>query len=179
MLYGRSPSSEHPLPLSLPDILSAIKSFKSGFTIGEGKNIAGYIHVRDLARMYFLLLASALNPKPAQTSALPHDIWGPQAYYFATAEDLSFKDYMTMIVKVLHGLGVVETTDLQQINTSGAVKDDGSLVGVPPPDFWAPYIPIMFGFNMRARSTRARALGWQPVAPKVEETLEDVLKASL
>ncbi|KAE9365761.1 NAD(P)-binding protein [Stipitochalara longipes BDJ] len=180
-VYGRSPATEHPLPLTLPEVVTAIKSINSGFTISKGANISGYIHVVDLARIYLLLLSSALSPQSSQSSAVSlHEIWGPQAYYFGTGdEELSFVDYMTLIVGHLHELGALETKTLQQIDVNDAAKASGASTGIPPPDSWAMHIAIMFGVNMRVRSTRARRLGWQPVEPKVEETLEDVIHAYL
>jgi len=179
-VYGRSPATEHPLPLTVPDIVTAIKSINSGFTISEGKNISSYIHVLDCARIYLLLLSSSLGPNSSQSPVPLHEIWGPQAYYFAASdEELSWVDYMTMIVNNLHKMGILETRTIQQIDTNDAAKASGASTGIPPPDSWAMHIAIAFGVNMRVRSTRARKLGWQPVEPKVEDTLEDVLHAYL
>jgi nucleoside-diphosphate-sugar epimerase len=173
-VYGRSPSIEHPLPLTLPEIITAIKSINSGFTISKGSNMSSYIHVVDLARIYLHLLSSALDNTTSDTS----DIWGPQAYYFGSGdEELSFRDYMSLIVDKLHDLGVLGEKTIQQVNTNDAAKASGASTGIPAPDSWAMHIAIMFGVNMRVRSTRARTLGWKPVEPEVDETLEDVLQA--
>jgi hypothetical protein len=115
LLYGLSPSIEHPLPLTLPNIMNAIKSISSGFSISVGKNLSACIHVMDLARLYLLLVAHAFHP---QTSDSTEEIWGPKAYYFGTGEELSFLEFMTATVLILKERGILETNEIKQVGMS-------------------------------------------------------------
>ncbi|EPE35559.1 NAD(P)-binding Rossmann-fold containing protein [Glarea lozoyensis ATCC 20868] len=44
MVYGLSPSVEHPFPLTFPEYLKGIRSLGNGFTISNGANVMGYVH---------------------------------------------------------------------------------------------------------------------------------------
>jgi len=172
VVYGISPSIEHPLPITLPDIMNAIKFKNSGWTIGPGNNISSYIHVMDMARVYIMLVSHALDPTlPVQTS----DIWGPKAYYFGSSEELSFLEYMTSIMKVLRKHNYLHTDQILQIDVKQAANATGASTTTQPADSWASHIALLFGCNTRVRSTRAYSLGWKPEAPGVKDTLEEVI----
>ncbi|TVY50752.1 hypothetical protein LCER1_G006222 [Lachnellula cervina] len=183
-VYGLSPSRVHPLPLSLPLILKPIRALSSGFSISSGQNIQSYIHVVDLARMYLLLLSNALPQSQAGADTDPEtQIWGPEAYYFAEQEELPFREFMELLVLVLQKHGQLTRSEIKEINVSAVAEAMGVANGVPEPepepDSWALHVAIMFGTNMRVRSSRARALGWKPLDSGVAQTLDEVLRRYL
>ncbi|KAF7940095.1 uncharacterized protein EAE98_000222 [Botrytis deweyae] len=162
VVHGLSPSPLHPTPISLPPLLSAITTTHSGFTISPTTNLQSHIHVLDLAQIYLSLLSSALNdpfPDPQK--------WGPEAFYFAASEDLSFGEYMTFLISKLSNppYKLVHETQIKELPFSEAVKVVGTLTA------------YLFGINMQVRCTRAKeVLGWVPRAKKVEEGLDEVLE---
>ncbi|QSZ33407.1 hypothetical protein DSL72_004975 [Monilinia vaccinii-corymbosi] len=162
IIYGLSPSPLHPTPLTLPIALRSITKTNSGFTISSGTNIQGHIHVLDVARIYLLLIDDALqNPASSDPSK-----WGPVAYYFATSEDLSSREYMTCLVSHLstHPSNLIRVTGIKELQFSEAIE----VIGKSNATF--------FGVNMRARSTRAKeVLGWSPREKRVGEVLGEVL----
>jgi len=176
VIYGVSPSIEHPLPLTLPELMNAIKSTSSGWTIKEGKNISGYIHVMDMARLYVLLVSHALAPS---SSVQDSEVWGPRAYYFGSSEELSFFEYMTSIVKVLKERNFIQTDEIRQIDVKQAAQATGASITAQPVDSWVHHIVLLFGCNTRVRSTRAYSLGWKPEGPGVKDTLEEVINMYL
>jgi len=176
VVYGVGPSIEHPLPLTIPDLMNAVDSMKSGWTIGSGHNISGYVHVLDIARLYVLLVSNALTPSSFVQES---DVWGPKAYYFASSEELSFQDYMTSIVEVLRKRNFLQTNQMQHIDVNRAANATGASTTTHPADSWAKHIAILFGCNTRVRSTRAHKLGWKPEEPGVKETIEEVINMYL
>jgi nucleoside-diphosphate-sugar epimerase len=175
-VYGLSPSIDHPLPLTFEPILSAIKGVGQGFTISAGKNIQSFIHVVDQAKFYLILLSDAIKSLTTGEETNP-SFWGPDAYYFGGDEELSFKDYMTALVKVLKSKGIIETEELKTIDVETAAKASGAEeLGA---DSWGKEIAIMMGTDMRVRSTRGIGIGWKFEEPKVRDTLEDVVSRYL
>ncbi|TVY13526.1 hypothetical protein LARI1_G009128 [Lachnellula arida] len=180
VVYGLSPSRVHPLPLSLPLIMKPIRALSSGFSISSGKNIQSYIHVVDVARMYLLLLSHALQQSQASAETKPEThIWGPEAYYFAEQEELSFKEFMELVLLALQKHGQLAGSEIKEIDVGEVAEAMGIANGLPEPDSWAMHVAIMFGTNMRVRSSRARALGWKPQDAGVAQTLDEVLRRYL
>jgi hypothetical protein len=170
------------LPLTIPDVVRAIKNAGGGFTIREGLNLHSYIHTLDLAEIYLILVSDALGERSSQAEASGEEpeIWGPRAYYFGGAEEILFADYMAGIVSVLVEKGVIKDTTLRKLDIETAARASGAVPTTPdgpapPPDSWAMHIAIMFGVDMRVRSTRASKLGWQPRQPSLRDTLEEVI----
>jgi len=171
-VYGLGPSSIHPFPLILPELLKTIRTLGSGFSISSGNNIHSYIHVVDCARIYLLLLSHALNQVEAGNET---QIWGPEAYYFAEQEELSFREFMESLLPVLQKHGQLVGSEIKEINVNAVAEATGAAKGLPVPDSWALLIAISMGANMRVRSSRARALGWKPQEAGVAQTWDEVL----
>ena len=177
-IYGLSPSIEHPVPLTLPGILNTISKVPGGFVVSAGENLQNYVHVLDLARLYVLLVSCAIDAKELEAGL---DLWGPKAYYFGAEEELAFADFMAALVSVLNKKGIVQNETLTSINVADAAKVHlgGDSQEAPPLDSWAAHIAIMYGTDMRVRSTRAKKIGWQSRGPPVKDTLDEVVERYL
>ncbi|KAL1850404.1 hypothetical protein Daus18300_012938 [Diaporthe australafricana] len=182
---GMSPSIEHPTPITTPAILTTARAFKSGFLIAKGENTHAWIHVMDLAGIYMILVNDALATlagKPIEREASQLPLWGREAYYFCTAEDISFADFMKGLVPVLQQHGVIESPELKSVTVTDAARislagPDGEydpLAAPPPPDSWAMHIAIMYGVNMKIRPSRMERLGWKPTS-FVVDTFSEVV----
>ncbi|KAF7943153.1 hypothetical protein EAE96_011095 [Botrytis aclada] len=161
IVHGLSPSPLHPTPISLPPLLSALTTIHSGFTITPTTTQQSHIYVLDLAQIYLSLLSSALHdPSPDPQK------WGPDAFYFAAAEDLTFGEYMTFLISKLSipPYNLLHDTQIKELSFSEAANVVGTLT------------TYLFGVNMQVRCTRAKqVLGWEPRAKKVGEGLDEVL----
>jgi hypothetical protein len=139
----------------------------------------------DLARLYLLLLSHALsaldpnsNTKSNEGGAAETEIWGPKAYYFGAGPELSFLNFMTAMASILKEKGVIESQGLQRIDIDQASRASGAKDnkgGIKSPNSWAVHVAVMFGVDMRVRSSRARKLGWVPREQGVVEGLGDVV----
>lgn len=139
----------------------------------------------DLARLYLLLLSHALsaldpnsNTKSNEGGAAETQIWGPKAYYFGAGPELSFLNFMTAMASILKGKGVIESQGLQRIDIDQAARASGAKDnkgGIKPPNSWAVHVAVMFGVDMRVRSSRAGKLGWVPREQGVVEGLGHVV----
>jgi hypothetical protein len=182
---GMSPSTEHPIPITTPAILTTARALKSGFQIGRGENRHAWVHAMDLAGIYMILIDDALatlSGEPIQRAAGVLPLWGREAYYFASGEDISFAGFMRGLVPVLRQHGVVERDEVESVSVAEAARislagPDGvhdPLAPLPPADSWAMHIAIMYGVNMKIRSSRAARLGWKPTL-KVVDTFAEVV----
>ncbi|KAL0943387.1 nucleoside-diphosphate-sugar epimerase [Colletotrichum truncatum] len=175
---GMSPSIEHSTPITMPAIFLTARAFKSGWHIAEGENTHAWIDVSDLARMYLVLVGKAID---GASESEPFDIWGPDAYYFGTSEDISFGKFMKHLVPVLKENNVIETTDIKSVSVIEAAR--ASIAGSdydpdappPPPDTWAMHIAIMYGINMRVRASRMEKLGWKAEKGSIVDTFPQVV----
>lgn len=176
---GMSPSIEHPTPITTPAILTTARAFKSGFQISPGENRHAWVHVMDLARIFMILVDDALATlagKPIKREADVLPLWGREAYYFATGEDISFSDFMRGLVPVLLQHGVIESSEMKSVSVTEAARislagPDGEydpLAPPPPPDSWAMHIAIMYGVNMKIRGSRVAKLGWKATGSVVD-----------
>ncbi|KAI9703033.1 MAG: hypothetical protein M1820_006024 [Bogoriella megaspora] len=164
VVYGLNLSTENRAPITTRDILATIKELGTGFTIGKGRNVLGYVHVKDLANIYIKLLADAANG--AQQPG--RQLWGQYAYYFANSEELTFAEYMRALVENLKEAGAITTLEVKEIGTESSVVEREIVRKTS--------IKHGYGANCRCQSERAKAsLGWTPREPAVKATLVDVV----
>ena len=167
VVYGLSPSIERRIPITIQDSIKAAKQLSMGFTMSQGRNILGYVHVEDLAEIYVSLLVDAV-----QGAGSNAQLWGPQAYYFANGEEHPFAEYMEALVKNMKERGAIATDVVKR------VEPDGDLSGLEKVKEIAAV--HAFGANVRCRSDRAaKLLGWVPKGPGLIETLPEIVDLSL
>jgi nucleoside-diphosphate-sugar epimerase len=135
---------------------------------------SSHVHVLDLAHLYLLLLSSALKSQNSDAQA-EEDLWGPEAYYFAALEEISFAEFMTEMVRILRDHGIIKNEEIREIDVHQGAKASGATGEEQAADSWAMHIAIGFGIDMRCRSSRARGLGWEPKGPGVVDTLQEVV----
>ncbi|KAF2685875.1 NAD(P)-binding protein, partial [Lentithecium fluviatile CBS 122367] len=166
VVYGLSDSTENQVPITIRDIVATTKEISAGFTLAQGKNILGYVHVHDLADIYVRLFADAV--KGARRS--DQRLWGPHAYYFANGEELSFAAYMEALVKVLQDKKILFTDVVKEIGAANDVTD-WECVGKTA-------MVHGYGANVRCRSERAQTLlGWKAQGSTLIETLPETVDA--
>ncbi|KAI9719361.1 MAG: hypothetical protein M1828_006262 [Chrysothrix sp. TS-e1954] len=165
VVYGTSKSTDNPVPLTVRDIVAGIKKLSAGFTISQGRNVLGYIHIDDLADIYARLFADAKKGAKGYTPQL----WGPQAYYFAMAEDLTFSEYMEELVSVLRSTGALATQGIKDIGKESNPADRELVSKIAKTHGC--------GTNVVCRSDRATSLlGWKAKAPSVKATLPEIVR---
>ncbi|KAK6063656.1 nucleoside-diphosphate-sugar epimerase [Seiridium cupressi] len=179
---GLSPSIEHPCPITTPALFLTSRAFKSGFQIAQGENTHAWIHVHDLARMFLILVDNAIAGLSGKESGSPpFELWGPEAYYFGTSEDVSFGKFIKSLIPVLKQHGVIESTDISSVSVTEAAR--ASIGGpdynpdAPPPalDSWAMHIAIMYGINMRIRASKMEKLNWKPEKGSIIDTFPEIV----
>lgn len=168
VVYGLSASMDNPAPITLRDIVATVKALGTGFTLSQGKNILAYIHVNDLARIYVALLADALKDANDSNAAL----WGLDAYYMASCEELSFADYMQALVKELSRKGFITKDAIRRLDDRSATPELAAVHKTA--------VAHGCGVNVRCRSTRARILlGWRATEKTLLESLPEVVDVVL
>jgi nucleoside-diphosphate-sugar epimerase len=164
VVYGLSSSTENLVPITVRDIVAAVNQLSMGFVLGPGNNILEYINVDDLADIYVRLVADAVKGPTLHDPRL----WGPQAYYFANGEEMSFTTYMKALVCVLQRRGILPTnviTDVREVTDMAEraiVNKTAAIHGC--------------GMNVRCRSERAETLlFWKTKSPGLLKTLPGVV----
>lgn len=182
---GLSPSIEHPTPITTPAILTTARAFGSGFQIAQGENASAWIHVNDLANIFLVLIDDALAALAGTPTKRADELqlWGPEAYYFGVEENIVFSDFMKALTPILVEHGVVQSSDIRSVNVTEAArislagpgKEYDPLAPPPPADSWAMHISVMYGVNMRLRSSRMEKLGWKAEKGAVARSLPEVV----
>ncbi|KAJ9132120.1 NAD(P)-binding protein [Pleurostoma richardsiae] len=174
-VHGLSPSPNHPTFLTLPDVVSTMRAFDSGFVIGKGANRETFVHVVDLARMYVALVDDALCGPDEYDPRL----WGVDAYYFGGDIEMSFRDFMELFVPLAKESGIITTDEIKSLavgdpTEAAQYRNDRDI------HEWSDHIITMFGINMRCQSARARELlGYEPKEKNVAKSLSESLDAFL
>lgn len=110
-VYGIGPSEFHPAPLTTGPLLTLAKVVGAGFIMNEGKNVQGYVHVRDLARMYLAMVEDALCGVANEGSR--EELWGPQAYYWAGSQNYSGKEISVALAPVLAKYNIIPAVEVK------------------------------------------------------------------
>jgi nucleoside-diphosphate-sugar epimerase len=162
VVYGLSVGQR--VPITVRDIVATVKQLSMGFTMGDGRNIMGYIHVDDLADIYVRLVADAIKEPAERDSRL----WGQQAYYFATGEEMSFAAYMKSLVELLKMKSMIKSKVVKDFRVVGSAEEQELVANVAETHGC--------GMSVRCRSERAETLlSWKVRGPSFLDTLPEVL----
>ncbi|KAK0724441.1 hypothetical protein B0H67DRAFT_567978 [Lasiosphaeris hirsuta] len=183
-VIGRTPSRSHNPPITFPDLMHVVKHVGGPFTVTSGRNVTGFIDTENLADIYVRLARNAIEHIVAGESSVPDEkIWGPRAYYFGSALEISFREFNERyLVPSLRRAGA-ETllkNGSAQLTIEKVVeiimgRHDGGLAA----ELWTRHIAEGFGTAMRVRGTRAKKyLGFEPVEalPGLDDAVRAVLR---
>lgn len=138
----------------LPWYVDAVKKRGRGFTVGEGKNVASVIHVRDLSAAFILLVEEALEGEKAE--------WGEKGWYYVDGGEYVFAEVAGAIVKAIVGRGLVKEGSVDVLSA-----EEGKSIH--------PYAELIWGMNMRINGERIRGLGWRAKEGDVFSTISELL----
>jgi len=155
LVYGRSEGIKES-SMGYPWYIEFTKKRGKGFLLGEGKNMGGLVHVKDTAGVLLYFAEQGLAPDGGKIE------WGEKGWYFVEAEDVVFKDIVTVIVKDLFAKGEIKTLELDSLTAEEA-------------NTLHPWGSLMWGTNMRSRASRLRSLGWTPKYPRALDTVSELL----
>jgi nucleoside-diphosphate-sugar epimerase len=139
---GEGPINQISYSLWLED---AIVKHGKGFTVGEGKNVWGAIHVKDVSAAIIMLLEDALR------SEGPKMTWGPEAVYYVEEGEYAYADIVPKVVQILKKQGLIQNEEIEQISAEEA-------------NTLHPMGGFAWGTNSRCKGSRLRSFGWKPVA---------------
>lgn len=142
VIYGVSNKAQR-LSIQLPTLTRF--AIKHGFAphVGQGLSIWNYVHVRDLARGYVLILQWLEGDKSTGIYQNPY-------FFVESGEEHSWKEAAEAIGHALHKVGKLA---------------DPAPKAVPEnlyQDIFGEYTPHVVGANARNRANRLRSLGWLP-----------------
>jgi len=127
---------------------------KSGIKVGEGSNVFGFVHIKDLTDFYVAVFDRVLKLDGKFVGGSPYS-----RYYIISTENLAFKTVQTLIAAELHKRGLLASSEL----TTVAYEELGLIAKV-------------VAGNTLLKPGRARQdFGWEPKYPLITETVaEDV-----
>jgi nucleoside-diphosphate-sugar epimerase len=156
-IYGQGTGPANQRSAQVPNLtLETLKRGK-GFTVNGGKNTWNQVHIRDLARLYLKLTeAAAAGGEGAD--------WNEEGYYFAENGEFRWGEIAKLIAKKAHAKGLIKTDEVDDLSNEEVAKI-------------LAFGPIIWGTNSRGKAQRARErLGWNPVEPSLEETLDHAIE---
>lgn len=115
------------------------------------------VHVKDLADAYLILVNEALKPNGGAAA------WGPTGYYFTAVHEHRWGDITKSIAKISAAKGAIPTDEVEVLTPEEATKVH-------------PWATVLWGGNCRSRSDGLKALGWKPVGPLIEESLDSMIQ---
>lgn len=121
--------------------------------IGAGTNVWNNVHIRDLTELYALVLEHALSGKNNGKSY--------ENFFWGSVGEHAWGDVTQALAQKLHTKGLVDS------NTPRSVSLDEE-----PDLYWT-------AGTSRTVSNRGFALGWKPVAPSLEVTLDEEIEITV
>jgi len=127
---------------------------KSGFKVGDGSNVFGVVHIKDLTDFYVALFGKVVKLDGKAAGGSPYS-----RYYIISTENLAFKTIQSVITAELHKRGLLPSAELATV-TYGQLGPLAKLVAA----------------NTLLKPSRARQeFGWEPKHPLITETIaEDI-----
>lgn len=154
---GRGPGNQR--SIQLPELVSRSLQRGSAITVNGGDNVWNSVHVRDLSKLFLLLVEDAAGEGDDKAD------WGINGFYFAENGDFSWRALAEGIAQVAEAQGISKGMSLDSLT----VEEADSV--------WE-YGSFLWGTNSRSKAVRARdVLGWEPTEVGIIETIPDVVQA--
>jgi nucleoside-diphosphate-sugar epimerase len=144
------------LSMGLPMLFPAIKKRGKAFTVNEGKNYMCASHVRDVADVLVMFVEEALTPESKKLT------WGKDGYYFIESGGYVLSEITATATKLMAEKGLIKSHEVDALSPEEVVEVH-------------PWGAIMWGSSMGVRSSKLRALGWEPKHPGVFECVSEML----
>ncbi|KAF3063165.1 hypothetical protein CFAM422_010108 [Trichoderma lentiforme] len=160
MIYGIGAGPVKTRSIQIPRLIRAILKREKAFTVGEGNNIWGNVHIQDVADVYLRLIEETLKPNGGAAS------WGQEGLYFAQAAEHRWVDAVKSIAEEAFDRDCIKTTDIDKLTAEEVSSLD-------------PLGSILWGSNCRSNAERIQALGWQPKGPPMYESIAAEIEAEL
>ena len=164
-IYGESLGGGTHRTILIPEYAKAVKRAGKAFYCGKGENIKSVVHITDVASLFLLLVQQGLDDGGKA------DWGGKEAFYFATSGEVRWKDVATAVAGLGRQKGFLESdaepTSLQQ----------EEMMALYPARPMGPL--TLWAANQRAKSDRARRLGWKPKGPSLWECLQEDVELAL
>jgi nucleoside-diphosphate-sugar epimerase len=127
--------------------------------IGQGKARWNNVHVADLAQLFVLLTEAAVN------NNTDTELWNEKGYYLVENGEHLWADLARLMGKRAHELGLVDKKlEEKSLGKEKAIDQAG-------------FEAVSWGFNSRGKAVRAKkVVGWEPKAPSIEDTVDEILK---
>lgn len=142
-IYGTGEGPISTKSMQLPLLVEAFEKRGKAFTIEEGRNVYGIVHVKDVVDAIIFLTEEALKPNGGKA------VWGEEAYYYVENGEYSLADIAKAIAEVGYQKGVLKSPDMDQLSAEEATK-------------FHPWATLLWGMNARVKGSRLEALGWTP-----------------
>lgn len=131
---------------------------KKIFYIGDGSNLAGAVHIADLADLFVIAFGKLVSDDPSELSSNPYE-----RYVIANSEDIPFLEIATALAKILHKKGKIE-------QSQPALLKKDEVEGM---------MAMLTGMEAKCKTGRAYTLGWKPHHETLLQTLEQDVDLSL
>ena len=140
VIYGVSKKAQR-LSIQLPTLTRFAVKHGYAAHVGQGLPIWNYVHVRDLARGYLLILQWLAGNESS-------DIYQNPYFFVESGEEHSWKESASAIGEALRDAGKISDA------TPKTIPEDSYK------DIFGEYTPHVVGANARNRANRLRSLGW-------------------
>lgn len=163
-IYGVGTGAFNRLSIQVLAIMRAAR--RDGFTTlvrGARDQEWGHVHVTDLALLYELILARALESSSSSSSPPPPS--GRKGLYFAVTGHHSWGEVADRVAREGHRLGYVASAEVREVPLADAGGPLGSALGGPiGGDGLSPQLTeAAWASHVKTEPALARELGWKPL----------------
>lgn len=158
-IYGRGRGPSHTRSRQAYELAHLILTGGYVPIIGQGKARWNNVHVADLAQLFVLLTEAAVSGKTDS------ELWNETGYYLVENGEHVWADLARSMGKKAVELGFLQgELEEKTLEKDKAIDQAG-------------FEAVSWGFNSRGKAERAKkVVGWEPKAPGIEETIEEILK---
>ncbi|KLU89199.1 hypothetical protein MAPG_08173 [Magnaporthiopsis poae ATCC 64411] len=164
-IYGIGTGAFNRVSIQVLAIMRAAR--RDGFTTlvrGARDQEWGHVHVTDLAMLYELILARALDSS-SSSSSVPPPPSGRKGLYFAVTGHHSWGEVADRVAREGHRLGYVASPEVREVPLAEAGGPLGSALGGPiGGQGLSPQLTeAAWASHVKTEPALARELGWKPV----------------